>query len=111
MASSSSHDKLRFTLGLTDLLERFEGRIFSADDVRNGKPAQDLFLHAAHEMGVRPGGCAVIEDSLSGVQAGIAANMSDFAFGGGVMPASRLAHDGVVVFSDMRALPELLAAK
>jgi HAD superfamily hydrolase (TIGR01509 family) len=111
VASSGSHDKLRFTLGLTDLLGRFEGRIFSADDVRNGKPAPDLFLHAADQMGVRPGRCAVIEDSFSGVQAGRAANMSVFAFGGGVTPASKLAHDGVVVFSDMRALPELLGAQ
>ena len=98
VASSGSHDKLRFTLGLTNLLDRFVGRIFSADDVENGKPAPDLFLHAADQMGALPGRCAVIEDSLSGVQAGLAANMSVFAFAGAVTSASRLARDGVVVF-------------
>jgi HAD superfamily hydrolase (TIGR01509 family) len=110
VASSSSHDKLHFSLELTDLLDRFAGRIFSSDDVEHGKPAPDLFLHAAEQLGALPGRCAVVEDSLSGVQAGIAANMSVFAYAGGVTPASKLVLDGVVVFDEMRALPELLGA-
>ena len=54
VASSGSIEKMRLTLGLTGLWERFEGRIFSADDVEHAKPAPDLFLHAAAAMGVDP---------------------------------------------------------
>lgn len=50
MASSGSHDKMRYTLGLTGLYDRFAGRIFSASEVANGKPAPDLFLHTAKRM-------------------------------------------------------------
>jgi HAD superfamily hydrolase (TIGR01509 family) len=110
VASSGSHDKMRFTLGLTGLWERFAGHIFSADDVAHGKPAPDVFLHAAECMGVAPPRCAVIEDSSSGVTAAMAAGMSVFAFAGGVTPATKLHRRGVVVFEDMTTLPELLAA-
>jgi HAD superfamily hydrolase (TIGR01509 family) len=110
VASSGSHDKMRFTLGLTGLWERFAGRIFSADDVAHGKPAPDVFLHAAECMGVAPSRCAVIEDSSSGVTAALAAGMSVFAFAGGVTPATKLRRRGVVVFDDMATLPELLLA-
>jgi HAD superfamily hydrolase (TIGR01509 family) len=109
VASSSSHDKLRFTLGLTGLYERFAGRIFSAYDVARGKPAPDLFLHAASRMGVEPAACAVVEDSRYGVQAARAAGMRAFGFAGGLTPASWLEGPGTVVFSEMRQLPTLLA--
>jgi len=62
VASSGSHERIRYTLGLTGLYSRFVGRIFSASEVARGKPAPDLFLHAANRMGVHPAGCAVIED-------------------------------------------------
>jgi HAD superfamily hydrolase (TIGR01509 family) len=110
VASSGSHERMRHTLGITGLFDRFEGRIFSADEVAHGKPAPDIFLHAARQMGVAPGRCAVVEDSLSGVTAGLAAGMAVFAFSGGVTGADQLARDGVVVFDDMRDLPLLLAA-
>ncbi len=109
VASSGSHEKMALTLGLTGLHERFAGRIFSVDDVERGKPAPDVFLHAARQMGVDPAACAVVEDSVSGVAAALAAGMAVFAFAGGVTPASSLRRDGVVVFSDMRALPDLLS--
>ena len=109
VASSGSHQKMAFTLGITGLLDRFAGRIFSADDVENGKPAPDIFLHAAQRSGVRPSRCAVIEDSVSGVTAGLAAHMAVFAFAGGVTDASRLALGGAIVFDAMRELPALLA--
>ena len=54
VASSSGHESLRFKLELTGLYERFAGRIFSATEVANGKPAPDLFLHAARRMGMDP---------------------------------------------------------
>jgi HAD superfamily hydrolase (TIGR01509 family) len=108
VASSGSHARMDFTLGLTGLLERFRGRIFSVEDVRRGKPAPDVFLHAAEQMGGRPDRCAVIEDSAAGVAAALAAGMRVFAFAGGVTGASALRRDGVVVFDDMRALAALL---
>ena len=109
VASSGSHDKLRFTLGHTGLYERFEGRIFSGYEVANGKPAPDLFLHAAARMGAGPARCAVVEDSLYGVLAARAAGMRVFGYAGGLTTADRLEGDATVVFEDMRELPRLLA--
>ncbi|KQR67104.1 haloacid dehalogenase [Arthrobacter sp. Leaf337] len=54
VASSGTHAKMRRTLGQTGLLPTFEGRIFSASEVDRGKPAPDLFLHAARTLGVEP---------------------------------------------------------
>ena len=109
VASSGSHEKLRFTLGHTGLYERFEGRIFSGYEVANGKPAPDLFLHAAARMGAGPARCAVVEDSLYGVLAARAAGMRVFGYAGGLTPADRLEGEATVVFEDMRELPRLLA--
>lgn len=111
VASSGTHRKIRFSLSLTGLLEFFEDRIFSVEDVARGKPAPDLFLHAARQMGVAPEACAVVEDSPAGLEAALAAGMGRFAFAGGVVPVDRLRGDSVVVFDDMRLLPELLARK
>jgi HAD superfamily hydrolase (TIGR01509 family) len=83
VASSGSHQKIQNSLTLTGLIDHFDGHIFSAADVRNGKPAPDLFLHAAREMKCAPANCIVIEDSLAGVQAGVAAGMRVFGFLGG----------------------------
>jgi HAD superfamily hydrolase (TIGR01509 family) len=108
VASSSSHQMLNFKLGLTGLAERFAGRIFSADDVAHGKPDPAVFLFAAASMGVEPYRCAVIEDSVSGVEAGLAAGMTVFAFSGGVTKAEKLQREGVVLFESMSLLPVLL---
>jgi HAD superfamily hydrolase (TIGR01509 family) len=108
VASSSTHEMLAFSLGLVNLYQRFGGRIFSAQDVERGKPAPDLFLHAAAALGAEPGRCAVIEDSVSGVTAGLTAGMSVFAYAGGITPAEDHARNGVVVFSEMLDLPRLL---
>jgi HAD superfamily hydrolase (TIGR01509 family) len=109
VASSSSHARLRRTLGLVGLYERFAGRIFSAEDVAHGKPAPDLFLHAAARSGVEPSACVVVEDSHFGLSAARAAGMRSFGYCGGLSRAERLAGPGTVVFDDMRELPELLA--
>jgi HAD superfamily hydrolase (TIGR01509 family) len=109
VASSSGHDSLRFKLELTGLYERFAGHIFSATEVANGKPAPDLFLHAARRMGVDPAGCVVVEDSRYGVQAARAAGMRVLGYAGGLTPASVLEGPGTVVFDDMRELPRLIA--
>jgi HAD superfamily hydrolase (TIGR01509 family) len=108
VASGGSHDKLRFTLGHTGLYERFEGRIFSGYEVVNGKPAPDLFLHAAARMGAEPARCAVVEDSRYGVLAARAAGMRVFGYAGGLTPPERLRGEATVVFEDMRELPGLL---
>jgi len=111
VASSGSHDKMRFTLGKTGLFDRFDGRIFSVDEVEHGKPAPDIFLFAAENMGAAPGRCAVVEDSASGVTAGLAAGMATFAFAGGVTTADQLSIEGAVVFQDMLDLPAKLRAE
>jgi HAD superfamily hydrolase (TIGR01509 family) len=110
VASSGSYEKMHRTLGKTGLLHRFQGRLFSATEVANGKPAPDLFLHAARRLSTAPERCAVVEDSAYGVQAARAAGMHVFAYAGGVTPAARLAGPGTTVFSDMRQLPGLIAA-
>ncbi|MFF6960634.1 HAD-IA family hydrolase [Streptomyces sp. NPDC008317] len=108
VASSTSHEGLRHTLGLTGLYERFEGRIFSASEVEHGKPAPDLFLHAARSLGVEPARCVVVEDSRYGVAAARAAGMRAYGYCGGLTPAGWLEGPGTTVFDDMRDLPALL---
>lgn len=109
VASSGSYDKMRVSLGKTGLLARFEGRMFSAVDLSRGKPHPDLFLHAARSMKARPERCAVVEDTVVGVQAGIAAGMTVFAYARGAhSDAGDLSNAGGRVFHDMAALPELL---
>ncbi len=109
VASSSDPGPLRHKLELTGLYGRFAGRIFSATEVRHGKPAPDLFLLAAERMGVRPEVCVVVEDSRFGVEAARAAGMDVFAYAGSVTPAAMLAGERTTVFDDMRRLPALLA--
>nr|WTB30850.1 HAD family hydrolase [Streptomyces sp. NBC_00830] len=108
VASSGSHDKMRHTLGRTGLYERFAGRIYSSTEVARGKPAPDLFLHAARQMGIDPAACVVVEDSQPGVQAARAAGMRAFGYAGGLTPADRLEGPDTIVFHDMRKLPTLL---
>ena len=109
VASGGTLEKMRFTLGLTGLYERFEGRIYSAADVARGKPAPDIFLHA---MSSAPGAaaeqCAVVEDSPFGLTGGLAAGMSVFGYAGGVTPTESLRLPGAVVFDKMADLPPLL---
>jgi HAD superfamily hydrolase (TIGR01509 family) len=83
VASSSQPERIRLSLTLTGLIDRFEPRIFSATMVAQGKPAPDLFLHAAHTLGVAPADCVVIEDSPAGIAAAQAASMTAFGFVGG----------------------------
>jgi HAD superfamily hydrolase (TIGR01509 family) len=111
VASSSGHESLRYKLELTGLYERFAGHIFSATEVANGKPAPDLFLHAASRMGAAPGDCVVVEDSRYGVQAARAAGMDVLGYAGGLTPGDVLEGPRTVVFDDMSALPQLLARR
>lgn len=109
LASSGGHDKMRITLGATNLLPFFEGRIFSANDVPCGKPAPDIFLLAAERMGVAPVRSVVIEDSVNGVLAGCAAGMTVLGFAG-LTPVAKLVEAGAAeTFTHMRELSALLA--
>ncbi|WP_409201816.1 HAD family hydrolase [Microbacterium testaceum] len=108
IASSGSHEKLRHTLGLTGLAPRFQGRVFSASEVTRGKPAPDLFLHAAAKMGVAPERAVVVEDSQHGVAAGLAAGMRVLGYAGGMTPEKWLEEAGAIVFYDMAQLPSLI---
>jgi HAD superfamily hydrolase (TIGR01509 family) len=84
VASNSGHTRLYQTFSATGLAPLVEGRIFSADDVDRGKPAPDLFLHAAAQMGGIPADrCLVVEDSITGVTAACAAGMRVIGFCGG----------------------------
>jgi HAD superfamily hydrolase (TIGR01509 family) len=109
VASSSSYDRIRLSLESTDLIRYFEPYLFSASEVKHGKPAPDLFLHAAHRMVVRPADCIVVEDSIVGVAAAVAAGMTVIGFVGGSHAQNRLgnhlrAAGARAVISDMRAL-------
>jgi HAD superfamily hydrolase (TIGR01509 family) len=110
VASSGPHHKMAVTLRHTGLWERFEGRIFSATEVEHGKPAPDLFLHAARAMGFDPAATAVVEDSVPGIEAARAAGMRALAFArGSDADAEALAAAGGEPFNDMAELPGLLA--
>ena len=108
VASNGGHAKMRHTLGLTGLLDRFEGRIFSRSDVRQGKPAPDLFLYAPKQMGVVPNRCVVVEDSPTGIAAAKAAGIRALVFAA-TTPTERL-HEADLTFTSMSDLPDLLAA-
>lgn len=83
VGSSAPFEKLMRKLAITRLAHLFSNHIYSADNVRFGKPAPDLFLHAAKMLGVSPDRCAVIEDSVNGVLAARAAGMTPIGFVGG----------------------------
>lgn len=109
IASSSPklelHGKVR-ALGLWDV---FGGQVYSGDEVERGKPAPDLFLLAAERLGVAGSGCVVIEDSINGVKAGVAAGMTVWGFSGGPHCHPEQARDLLAVgatrvFADMAAL-------
>jgi len=100
VASSSDRERVAFSLSLTGLAELFDGRLYTAQMVARGKPAPDLFLHAARSMGADPIRTLVVEDSVSGVQAGKAAGMMVWGFVGGSHYGSR---DGRALLADAGA--------
>jgi HAD superfamily hydrolase (TIGR01509 family) len=108
IASSGDHSKMRATLGATGLLPLFAGKLFSATEVERGKPAPDVFLFAARQMGALAERSAVIEDSVNGVLAGRAAGMTVFGYAD-LIAAERLRAAGAhATFAHMRELPALL---
>jgi HAD superfamily hydrolase (TIGR01509 family) len=107
VASSGTQERIRLSLTVTGLIGYFEGRMFSVDDVQRGKPAPDLFLFAAEQLGVAPSACAVVEDSALGIAAANAAGMVSFGFAR-VGPIERLERATGGVFTSMRELPAML---
>jgi HAD superfamily hydrolase (TIGR01509 family) len=114
VASSSPFERIRESLEITGLMRFFEPRLFSANTVRKGKPAPDLFLLAAARSQVDPADCIVVEDSAPGVAAAAAAGMTPIGFVGGNHKPGRLAYDLVAagartVIGDLRALKSTIA--
>ena len=114
VASSSTPERIALSLRVTGLADLFD-RVFSSVEVKRGKPAPDLFLHAADRMGTAPGDCLVIEDSVFGIEAARSAGMRviGFAGGGHCGPAhgDRLAAAGAdLVIGRMPELPAAVAA-
>jgi D-ribulokinase len=117
VASSSAPERLHLALRVTGYEALFAPNIFSATEVAEGKPSPDLFLFAARAMGAEPKDCLVIEDSVAGVAAARAADMTAFGFVG----ASHFSRDdqgadlkaagAALIFDDMARLPELIAAQ
>ncbi|WP_028815299.1 HAD family hydrolase [Streptomyces flavidovirens] len=108
LASSGSHERIRVGHLVTGLDEWFEDSwIFSSQDVGRGKPAPDLFLHAAERMGVPAERCVVVEDSQLGVEAARAAGMDVYGFTA-MTPADRLS-GATGLFSELGELRRLLA--
>ena len=112
VASSGDHERIRRGLGAAGLHDRFpDEAIFSVEDVEHGKPAPDLFLHAATQMGFDPATTAIVEDSPAGVQAGIAAGMCVLGYAPTVADASALRAEGAEPFQDMARLPIILGVR
>jgi len=108
VASNGSHEKMQTTLGITGLLPKFQGHMFSVADVARGKPFPDVFLYAAARSGVAPSACTVIEDTPTGVTAGVAAGMRVYGYCAHT-PANRLIEAGAhQTFDHMSKLPTLL---
>jgi HAD superfamily hydrolase (TIGR01509 family) len=108
VASSGDHEKMNTTLGITGLLPRFAGRIFSVTQVARGKPAPDVYLFAARQLGAEPSACVVVEDTPPGVQAGAAAGMTVFGFSAHPPEQKLRAAGAHRTFDDLRQLFSLL---
>ncbi|MCR6500415.1 HAD family hydrolase [Shinella sp. CPCC 101442] len=110
VASSSQPERIRLSLSVTGLIDRFEPHIFSATMVSRGKPAPDLFLHASAAMGVEPTCCVVVEDSPAGIAAAKSAGMRVVAFTGGSHARTPRHREALLnlepdaLFDDMREL-------
>lgn len=109
VASSGDHEKMRTTLGITGLFPRFAGHIFSVTQVARGKPAPDVYLFAARQMGAEPAACVVVEDTPPGVQAGVAAGMTVFGYCAHTSEHKLKAAGVHRTFDDLRVLPELVS--
>lgn len=109
VATSSSPAKVSHALHATSLNEYFSGHVFTASEVQNGKPAPDLFLHAANKMGVLPEHCLVIEDSQAGIQGAKAANMRVIRYAGASHLINQNINDDVHTITQWEPLIHLIS--
>lgn len=113
-ASGADRGKIELQLRKIGLLDAFEGRVFSGHETPRSKPFPDVYLAAAAALGVDPARCAVIEDTVTGATAGVAAGATVFGYspgGPGHSGAIALREAGVAcLFTDMAELPAVLAA-
>ena len=107
VASSGPVEKIRSNLTTTNLIQFFEKNIFSSYEIQSWKPEPEIYLHAAQKMGFKPAECAVIEDSLPGIQAAKAGGFDVFVF---VNDRNKTAFEelGATVFFEMDKLEHLI---
>ncbi len=113
VASGADRRKVELQLVKVGIADCFEGRVFSGHEMPRSKPFPDVYLAAAQALGVDPKRCAIVEDTVTGATAGVAAGATVFGYSPGepghsgarVLRSVGVAH----VFTDMRALPALLA--
>jgi HAD superfamily hydrolase (TIGR01509 family) len=106
VASGGPPEKIKQALTLTGLAAYFGNNIFSSYVVQSWKPDPGLFLYATGAMGVRPEACAVVEDSLVGIEAALKAGMRPYLYD--PQGVYETVGQEVTLFKDMRQLPELL---
>jgi HAD superfamily hydrolase (TIGR01509 family) len=111
--SGADRYKVELQLHKCGLLPYFDGRIFSGHETPRSKPFPDVYLAAMERLGVHPQRCAVIEDTVTGVRAGVAAGATVFGYSppeaGHDAPAALRAAGAALIFADMEQLPGLLA--
>ena len=107
-ASGADLPKVLMQMGKTGLLPYFEGRVFSGHDLPRSKPHPDVYLAAAAALGADPTRCAVVEDTVTGVTAGVAAGAMVFGYAPQGEGQALLAAGAAAVFDSMQALPALL---
>ncbi|MDB5873056.1 MAG: family hydrolase [Ramlibacter sp.] len=111
-ASGADRFKVELQLEKCGLMPYFKGRIFSGHELPRSKPAPDVYLAAAAALGVDPRRCAVVEDTVTGVQAGIAAGAMVFGYSppeaGHDAPQALTGAGAVRIFTNMAELPQLL---
>ncbi len=108
VASNGPMKKMQLTLRVTNLRHHFGDGLFSAYDIQKWKPDPALFLHAAKSMNVAPERCVVVEDSVHGIDAAVAAGMQVFGYASHG-EAQRFAEAGAHCFYKMSELPALIA--
>ena len=111
-ASGADRFKVELQLGKCGLMPYFNGRIFSGHELPRSKPAPDVYLAAAAALGVDPTRCAVVEDTVTGVTAGVAAGATVFGYSppeaGHDAPQALRRAGAVEVYADMQALAAML---
>jgi HAD superfamily hydrolase (TIGR01509 family) len=112
VASNAERERMEISLRAAGLLPLVKDLVFTASEVAHPKPAPDLFLYAAKKMGAAPSRCAVVEDTPTGVKAGVAAGMKVFAYAGAAHADRKaLGAEGATLFETMKSLPGLLESR